>query len=52
MQFQPQEVMEMILHQFDELSEKMWPAEDLASARAGPAPRDEWQGGLENVEGL
>lgn len=42
----------MILGRFNELSGKIWPDEDLASARSRPAPRDEWQGGLENVEGL
>jgi hypothetical protein len=44
--------MEMIFTRFRELEKSMWPEEDLETAREGPAPRAEWQGGLENVEGL
>ncbi|CAG7851729.1 SubName: Full=Uncharacterized protein {ECO:0000313/EMBL:CCA74654.1} [Serendipita indica DSM 11827] len=48
----PSEVMDMILGRFNELSRVLWPDEDLEALREGPAPRTEWQGGLENVDGL
>jgi hypothetical protein len=44
--------MEMIFTRYRELERSMWPGEDYETAREGPAPRAEWQGGLENVEGL
>ena len=44
--------MDMILDRFNELSRVLWPDEDLETLRDGPAPRAEWQGGLENVDGL
>ena len=37
---------------FEELSSQLWPSMDLASVRDRAAPRSEWEGGLENTEGL
>jgi len=37
---------------FEELSAQLWPGVDLASVRDRAAPRSEWEGGLENIEGL
>lgn len=37
---------------FEELSSQLWPGTDLASVRGHAAPRSEWEGGLENIEGL
>ncbi|KAG8760172.1 hypothetical protein FRC14_003928 [Serendipita sp. 396] len=48
----PPEMMDMIMNRFEELSQVLWPEEDLETAREGPAPRGLWQGGLENVDGL
>ncbi|KAG8836103.1 hypothetical protein FRC17_010036 [Serendipita sp. 399] len=48
----PPEVLDMIMNRFNELSRELWPEEDLETAREAPAPRERWQGGLENVDGL
>ena len=37
---------------FEDLSSQLWPSMDLASVRDRAAPRSEWEGGLENIEGL
>jgi hypothetical protein len=52
MKDQPPEVMDLVMAKFKELSDIMWPGEDLESITDAPAPRAEWQGGLENVDGL
>ncbi|PVF99892.1 hypothetical protein CPB86DRAFT_266755 [Serendipita vermifera] len=48
----PPELMDLVMERFQELSNIMWPGEDLEAIRDVPAPRAEWQGGLENVDGL
>ncbi|KIM32834.1 hypothetical protein M408DRAFT_187272 [Serendipita vermifera MAFF 305830] len=44
--------MDTIFSRYTELEKSLWPDEDLETLREGPAPRPEWQGGLENVDGL
>ena len=44
--------MALIMVYFEELGAGLWPGVDLASVRDRAPPRSEWEGGLENIEGL
>jgi len=44
--------MDVIFTRYKDLETNLWPDGNLETAREGPAPRAEWQGGLENVDGL